>query len=331
MGMTRTQTGLCFVALWGVLASLALAQEIQPGAPVPAEESNAALDLPEWVITRLGSLEPTDAEAYFRLGEEVAELATSKSGEDVARQLFALAFELDRHDGSPTWVAPSSCIALASIARLESDERWLRAIANRIDPRYTPAPWRVGAADGGGVSTASFAAAEAVGETRAGNGIQARALLEKQGVRELLLRYGRMLGFSASTGAAWQIEQWAGDWPCRECGNERVVFRPNTEPPSYRECYTCRGNPGPKLSTEQVVAQLRFESRLLQGISRSWGAQLAIDMAAPLREPVPEELAAVLGVDADRPYWRGGWVASPDDRAVSPTLEGESDEDADET
>jgi len=329
VGMTRLLTIVLAAILAGLLAPMARAQESQPESQTAADESGTPGDLPAWVVTRLESLEPGDAESYFLLGEEIVDLTPSKTGENLARELFALAFELDRRDGSPTWIAPSSCIALASIARLESDERWLRAIANRIDPRYTPAPWRVAAAEGGGVSSAAFAAAETVGETRAGNGIQARALLEKPGVRELLLRYGRMLGFSASTGAAWQIEQWAGDWPCRECGNERVVFRPNTDPPSYRECYTCRGNPGPKLSTQQVVAQLRFESRLLQGISRSWGAQLAIDLAAPLREPVPDELAAVLGVDANRPYWRGGWVARPGDRAVSPTLDDESDEDSD--
>ncbi|MFG0243892.1 MAG: hypothetical protein ACF8R9_13980 [Phycisphaerales bacterium JB054] len=327
--MTRLRTILLAVILAGLLAPSARAQDAEPEAPAAPDESGTPRDLPAWVVTRLEALEPDDAESYFLLGEEIIDLSPSKTGENLARELFALAFELDRRDGSPSWIAPSSCIALASIARLESDERWLRAIANRIDPRYSPAPWRTASAEGGGVSSAAFAAAETVGETRAGHGIQARALLEKPGVRDLLLRYGRMLGFSASTGAAWQIEQWAGDWPCRECGNERVVFRPNTDPPSYRECYTCRGNPGPKLSTQEIVAQLRFESRLLQGISRSWGAQLAIDLAAPLREPVPDELAPVLGVDADLAYWRDGWVARPGDRAVSPTLDDESDEDTD--
>ncbi|MFG0259878.1 MAG: hypothetical protein ACF8LK_05940 [Phycisphaerales bacterium JB041] len=323
--MTRLRTLLHAALLVGLVTVGARAQ-VSGADGAAQDEPDPLRDLPEWVAARLEALEPGDAEPYFLLGEEIVDLAPTKTGETLARELFALAFELDRRDGTPTWIAPSSCIALASIARLESDERWLRAIANRTDPRYAPAPWRLAGTDARGVSSAAFAAAETVGETRAGNGIQARALLEKPGVRELLLRYGRMLGFSASTGAAWQIELWAGDWPCRECGNERVVFRPNTEPPSYRECYTCRGNPGPKLSTPEIVAQLRFESRLLQGISRSWGAQLAIDLAAPLREPVPDELAAVLGVDAGRPYWRGGWVSRPGDRAAGPTVEPEPDE-----
>lgn len=289
----------------GALAGVARAQDAaEPGAAGAAE-------LPAWLTERLRALEPSDPGAYFRLGEEVLALAGSKEEEELARELFGLAFELDRVDGAPTWIAPSSCLALASMARLESDERWLRALANRIDPRYAAPAWRSAEASRG-VSSAAMATAEAVGEARAGNGIQARTLLDKPGVRETLLRYGRLLGFSSASGALWQVEKWATEWPCRECGNQRVVFRPDTEPPSYRECYTCRGDPGPRLSREQLIAQLRFESRLLAGISRSWGAQLALDMGAPLREPTVEELGAVLEVSAERPYWRGGWVASPD-------------------
>jgi len=309
-------------------ASVTLA--MQSDADIPNAGARQP-EFPAWIVTRLESLKPDNAESYFLLGEEVIDAATSKTEETLARQLFGLAFELDRRDGSPAWVAPSSCIALASIARLESDARWLRALANRIDPRYAPPAWRE-SVSGGAVSSVAFTTAEAVGETRAGNGIQARNLLSKPGVRALLLRYGKLLGFSAATGAVWQIDQWAGDWPCRECGNERVVFRPDTDPPSYRECYTCRGNPGPVLSPAQLIAQLRFESRLLHGISRSWGAQLAIDMGAPLREPVADELAAVLGIDADKPYWRSGWNATPDARVTSsPTLDGTNTSDQNDT
>jgi hypothetical protein len=276
-------------------------------------------ELPGWVLGRLAALEPDDPAAYFLLGEEVATEMRSKVEEQLAAQLFGLAYDLA--DRVPTWIAPSSCLALASIARLESDERWLRALASRLDPRYAAPAWR-GPTGTGAVTDAAIHTAEAVGEARAGHGVQARDLLEQPGVRELLLRYGRLLGFSAGSGALWQVEQWAAEWSCKECGNERVVFRPNTDPPSYRECYTCRGNPGPVLSQEQLVAHLRFESRLLHGISRSWGAQLATDYAAPLREPSAEELAAVMGIDADKPYWRGRWVADPGDTAPNaPTLD----------
>ncbi len=308
--------------LW---VSLMVGLVVVLGARLDAQTQSATEQLPTWTTQRLILLDPSDPSAYFLLGEEVAAEIQSKAEEELANQLFGLAFELDRADGSPTWIAPSSCLALASLARLESDTRWLRALASRLDPRYAPPRWR-GASSDGVVSKAAFNTAEAVGEARSGHGIQARRLLDKPGVRDLLLRYGRLLGFSASTGALWQIDQWANEWPCRECGNERVVFRPDTDPPSYRECYTCRGNPGPVLNNAQLIAQLRFESRLLHGISRSWGAQLAIDYAAPLREPVADELASVMGIDPQRPYWRDGWVASSDSTSdaangTSPTLD----------
>jgi hypothetical protein len=278
--------------------------------------------LQEWIAPRLESLDPAEARQYFLLGEEIAAEALTREEEDLASHLFGLAFELDMRDGTPTWISPSSCLGLASLARLESDKRWLRALANRLDPDYAAPAWRNPELRAG-VSEAAFDAAEAIGSARAGDGLRARDLLDKPGVKELIERYGQLLGFSSSSGALWQIEQWAAGWPCRECGNERVVFRPNTDPPSYRECYSCRGNPGPELSGAQLISQLRFESHLLHGISRSWGAQLALDYGAPLREPAPEELASVLGIDAGRPYWRGGqWVASPDGAtAPDPTVE----------
>ncbi|MBK7404765.1 MAG: hypothetical protein IPJ41_09055 [Phycisphaerales bacterium] len=292
------------VATWTLIAPCVVAaQPEQPAQPEP---------LPAWISPRLTALSPGDPSAYFLLGEEVADESQSRAEEELARHLFGLAFELDRRDGTPSWIAPSSCLALASLSRLESDQRWLRALASRMDSSYAAPAWQ-SESSGGAVSDAAFTAAEAIGEVRAGNGLRARDLLQTPGVREIFLRYGQLLGFSAATGALWQVEQWASEWPCRECGNERVVFRPNTDPPSYRECYTCRGNPGPRLTQGQLVSQLRFESRLLHGISRSWGAQLSLDYGAPLREAAPEELASVLGIDINAPYWRdGGWVNSPD-------------------
>lgn len=309
-------------ARWASVAGAAFlaVSVLHPRGARAQEEQASSAPLPAWVLPRLGALEPDDPGAYFLLAEEVMSERATREEEELARHLLGLAFELDRRDSSPTWVAPSSCLALASLARLESDKRWLRAMANRLDPDYAAPTWRSPQLRAG-VSESAFDAAEAIGSVRSGDGLRARDLLAKPGVRDLIERYGQLLGFTASSGALWQIDQWASAWPCRECGNERVVFRPNTDPPSYRECYSCRGNPGPELSKGQLVAQLRFESHLLHGISRSWGAQLALDFGAPLREPSPDELASVLGVDAALPFWReGAWVGSPDARPT-PTVE----------
>jgi len=124
-------------------------------------------ELPGWILGRLATLEPDDPAAYFLLGEEVATEMRSKVEEQLAAQLFGLAYELDLADRVPTWIAPSSCLALASIARLESDERWLRALASRLDPRYAAPAWR-GPTGTGAVTDAAIHTAEAVGEARAG-------------------------------------------------------------------------------------------------------------------------------------------------------------------
>ncbi|HZW09118.1 MAG TPA: hypothetical protein VFF69_04375 [Phycisphaerales bacterium] len=321
----RVRAGTALALLGAALvygAPPALGQDAAGAAPAQPEAEADAAPLPAWIPARLEALSPDAPEAYFRLAEEVAAESTSGPEDGLARRLFGLAFELDRRDGSPTWIAPSSCLGLASLARLESDRRWLRALANSLDPSYALPSWRNPELQAG-VSGAAFDAAEAIGAVRSGDGVRAADLLDRADVRHVIQRYGQLLGFSASSGALWQLDQWASNWPCRECGNERVIYRPNTDPPSYRECYTCRGNPGPRLSREQLVSQLRFEAHLLHGISRSWGAQLALDMGAPLREPSADELASVLGIDPARPYWRAGaWVASVDGGADAPTVGG---------
>ena len=298
-----------------VLGAQSKNQPTSDALPQPDSRIVQSKDLtdtfPKWITDRLVKLTPDEPLGYFRLGEDVAAERENRAEEELARTLFGLAYELDRQTGSSSWLAPSSCIALASLARLESDRRWLWALANRLDSRYALPDWQQAGSHSIAGNTADDAAG-APGATLVGQGMRARSLLKKQGVRSVILRYGQLLGFSSASGALWQIDQWADAWPCPECGNERVVFRPNTDPPSYRECYTCRGNPGPVISRTQTIAYLRFESRLLHGISRSWGAQLTIDYGAPLREPDPETLAGVLGIDAGKPYWHdGAWHDLP--------------------
>ncbi len=293
-----------------------------PPSDALLKASDLTRDYAPWIRKRLEQLDPAEPLAYFELGEDVAAERQNKAEEELARTLFGLAYELDRRRGHASWIAPSSCIALAWLARLESDRRWLWALANQLDARYALPDWQRSSTTDISPQVA-YDAAVAIGETLAGNGIRARALLEKQEVQSVILRYGQLLGFSSASGALWQIDQWAHAWPCPECGNERVVFRPNTDPPSYRECYTCRGNPGPVLSRDQTVAYLRFESELLDGISSSWSAQLTVDYGAPLREPDPASLADVLGIDASRPYWHdGNWQAQP--KAAKPDAEASS-------
>jgi hypothetical protein len=147
--------------------------------------------------------------------------------------------------------------------------------------------------------------ATAMGLARAGEGKKAEGYLAREGVRELLATTQAAISGSAS--ARDPVQKWIEDWPvCPTCKNRRIVTRGNES----TLCPYCDGNPGPRLSDEQLLKQYRAESLLLRGVYRSWSAQILADDGEPLRDPNPADLAASFGVDARATVWRkGAWVA----------------------
>jgi hypothetical protein len=263
---------------------------------------------------RLATLSPDKPEEYFRLAEEVAETGAAAGDAEqlaLARTLYVLTFELDRRTGHAGPLAASAAIGLAGIERLDRDRRWLAAVAGAIDPRYALQDWTIAA--GGSISEEqAYDAATVLGLARSGDGKEARRRLDKPGISETLKRYERLIGTSGETGALSRLDKYMSAWPCPECGNERVVRRMGDRGPELRLCPTCHGNPGPELSEDELIGQLRFEAALLNGIQRSWAAQVIVDQYAPLRDPDPDELAATYRVDAQKAYWRnGGWTDKP--------------------
>ncbi len=264
--------------------------------------------------SRLALLSPDRPGDYFRLAEEVAETGSAAADAtqlDLAKTLYVLAFELDRRSGHPGALAASAAIGLAGIERLDRDRRWLAAVAGAIDRRYALPDWTIAA--GGSISDEqAYDAASVLGLARSGDGREARKRLDRPGVSDTLKRYERMIGTSGETGALSRLDKYMSAWPCPECNNERVVRKMGEHGPELRLCPTCHGNPGPDLSEEELIGQLRFEAALLNGIQRSWAAQVIVDQAAPLRDPDPDELAATYRVDATRAYWRNGaWTDKP--------------------
>lgn len=275
---------------------------------VPAAES-AKPPAAERYRSRLEALDPANPEAYFRLGEDVLADADDRESTELARHLFVLTVELDRRRsavGGP--LAASACVALASQSRLERDRRWLLAIAALLDPRQTQTRWRQ-SEDAQASQETAYRAATALGLVRSGDGAEARQKLDDPAVMALLRKYDRLFSAAGVWGGVSNLQSELALWPCRECGNTRVVKRPGT-PPEFKLCPSCNGNPGPKLSLADYLAQLRFESWLLSGIQRSWGAQLAADLGRPLRDPDPAEIAPTYDVDAGKTVFRNGsWVA----------------------
>jgi hypothetical protein len=216
-------------------------------------------------------------------------------------------------------------VALADTTRFERDRRWLWSIVRLIDPRYAEPDWsrtveRVVSDE------AAFRSAVALGFLRSGNGLRAREVLRDERVREVFDWYSGLLTGTGPGDVLTRMDIQAGRWPCPECKNERVVRTPEggLNGPRVR-CFTCRGNPGWELSERGLLATLRFESRVLSGVQRSWGAQLAADLAEPLRDPDPAAVADAVGFDPALCLYRDGrWVAVPvdvEDEPESPEAE----------
>lgn len=279
-------------------------------APERADDAARAALAQRWG-TRLAALNPDNPDGYYRLAEEVADEAWDPATLDLARRLYVLAFELwrVRPDGAP-W-AGSAAVGLAAIEPLERNRTWLLAIAAVLEPQYArheaPLPPHDAENDEPG-----YAAATVLGLVRGGEGREARRWYDRPAVRTRLTRYERNLGTTGHTGALSRLERAMHHWPCPQCFNARVVARPGAGGAGWRLCPTCRGNPGPNLTDEELLAQIRLEAALLNGIHRSWGAQIMADGGQPLRDPRAEELAVYYGVDATRPWWRDGkWTHMP--------------------
>ncbi|MEO0715769.1 MAG: hypothetical protein AAFY58_02125, partial [Planctomycetota bacterium] len=129
--------------------------------------------------------------------------------------------------------------------------------------------------------------------------------------------------------SAW-VARTAERWPCPNCRNDRVVAVTRENPPRREICAVCEGDPGPKLSADERVATLRFESRLLTGIHKSWAAQIAADLGAPLRDADPAQLPLAMGVDPELNIYRdGAWVAASPSIGEPPGGEDQPDDQAD--
>lgn len=275
-----------FAAVMCVMTASAVGQA---DAPIAVDDG----ELPQ----RLAALRPDRPEAYLLLGEEILALASTDADRDLARRLFTIAYERARLAGNLPGVQTSACIALADTTRFERDRRWLWSIVRLIDPRYSEPDWSR-TVDRVVTDDAAFRSAEALGLLRSGHGLRARELLRDPSVREVFDWYSGLLTGTGPGDVMTMLDGQADRWPCPECKNDRVVrtIEGGLSGPKVR-CFTCLGNPGWELGERGLLATLRFESRVLSGVQRSWGAQIAADLGEPLRDPDPAAVADAVGID----------------------------------
>lgn len=263
---------------------------------------------------KLEALAPSNPLGYFLLAEEVAGVASKNDEIYLARRLFVLAIvlsenkpQVDRSAGFP--VTASASLGLASLEKIESKKQWLIALAGRIDERYTARRWDVIVSDST-ANEASLLLSEAIGLTLSGDGSLARTRFDDPRVSSLLEETRDGVNGPTSQASATRILREAEIWPCPECGNTRIVADRSKGGNARRLCSTCRGNPGPILDKQTFIDYLAFQSALLKGKQKSWSSELAVDGAAPLRDPNVSEIAPTMGVDPELVYYRSGeWVS----------------------
>jgi len=308
----------------------------QPPVESPASESEASDPAPRPLVERfkdrLIALRPDDAKAYLLLGEEVADQATTSGDQRLALDLLARAFEAARVLPGAAQIAAGASLALTEIQRTERDKSFLRAMARLIDPVNSEPMW-LRKAGPTSADAPPYQIALVLGYVRVGEGSLAKAALAKPEVRQSLLAIEPLLRKSGWGGGVNGLMREAGKWPCPECLNKRVVRRTGAgvgganapeNKVEYKACPICNGKPGPQLTVNELLSQLRFESVLLQGSQRSWAAQITADDGAPLVDPDPAGLCQRFNVDAARMYWRNGrWVRNADGTDVEAVVEKE--------
>ena len=303
------------LVLAAVLGFVAVSTENSARAQTPVNMPDSDI-VAGGLDQRLASLMPSDPMAYFELAEELAIEADDIAATQLAQHLYVLSFELARTGGNNR-LAASACLGLAELSRLDRERRWLLALAGIVDPARGNRVGRGRSADGATLPTFDAAtglrAAEVLGEVRAGNGRQASELLESDATRRVLERYSVLLGRPGGGSSMNRIESHARDWPDNRCFGQRVVKERSTgQEVVIDRCPHCGGNPGPDLSIVELVGHLRFESHLLNGVQRSWSAQLWADGGAPLRDPEPDDLAPAFRIDPAKAEYRGGEWVEPD-------------------
>jgi hypothetical protein len=311
---------IIYLALIGLTLVTPDARAQSPAAPTTAASSPAPADTSPLALyrDRLTALDPSQPLAYFELAEEIAAEVRTPEGRRLARHLYVLAILAPRPTipatpaaptpSAPAWLSSSAALGLAALAENEHDRRWLSALAGTLAPvdtavEHQPPP------DTATRDAAAVELATALGLIRAGDGRKAAKILDKPAVATLLGRYEGLLNSGGLGGGGDRIRSLAAKYPtCPECRNRRYIKNAD----GIKLCPTCQGRPGPKLSIEELLGQLRLESLLLNGIQRSWAAQTVADSGAPMRELDAAVLADVYAVDPTHAYWRAGiWIADP--------------------
>lgn len=318
---TRAAVLATLLAAAFVLTPGRLAAQPEPSTPPqhssPTDaETNAAADArldiysTASVERRLAALDGDDPMRYFELAEDIAYNERGASAMTLARQLFVIAWEIDRArpPREQLGIGRSVCLALADLATAE-ERRFLLAMAAslRNDPD-AGAAWTSPGAGPDAPTLAidertAFQLSEALARFRAGEGRRLADILETLDAEAALRRIGLPERDVRSLLAA--VQTVIDEPRCPRCKNDRVVRAgPEIDDQRYLICPECDGHSGPSLNADQLLLIMRAEALLLGVEAPAWSAHRVIDNAAPIRSLDPAALAETVGVNPDARTYR---------------------------
>lgn len=276
----------------------------------PAQEA-----LPAWVVDRLDDLRADQAMAYFELGEEVSYEITGRKGQDLARTLFVLAYQLDADLG------PHVCLALAELTTSADERRWLLAMAESMgagnaqsDSHRIPS---------GPAEESRRRLADALRTLRAEDGRPMREAMASPAAAEFLahLQQSEPVIHSALAEAAHAASGKVG---CPRCRGQRVVANSVGADRPRELCPRCGGNPGLAMTESDILNSLRVEAHLRRIEPGTWSGTLLMHQDRPLRDIRAGDLARTYAVDPAKTRWSAeqGWHAPPEPPASDPRRDG---------
>lgn len=239
-------------------------------AVVPTQEQPDAMS--QWV-ERLELLAPEQPLAYFELGEEVQDAATTRQERALARALFGLAGLLDR-----VTLGRSAALAIASLEETPLAKRRLEAAAALLGGgRSIDLGGQESNGQFEGTWEGRLAFCNALGALRRGDGSRAVRHLDVADARGVAKRLAPLL--------------------------------PGGETRLARDIEVHRGGLRPDISETEVETQLIAESIALAERAPSFAFALHRWQSAPLIVADLTELDRLFGADATKPYYRNNrWV-----------------------
>jgi hypothetical protein len=274
---------------------------------------------------RLHDLDGSDALAYFRLGEDLAYLTDDPRATTLAKQLFVIAWEVDRAqpDDGKLGLGRSVCLALADVSG-PRERRYLLALADSLPGagEHAVAAWIAAVQrdtrNAGGVQINPDdrrSLVEAIARFRAGDGAEVINILEDLDATRVLRAAG--LPADDAVTVVRSLRTIEAEPRCPRCRNSRLI---RTGPDDdtglrYELCPNCGGHPGPNLTDRQLAGLFRAEALLLRASATTWAGQRLIDGGSPIRTLDPAGLAASVGVSPnarryvfdDGDVFRGTW------------------------